>query len=184
MKWIVSSSTTPSATLATMTVAMFIEMPRKPMTPSTASTGSTLGAIVRNPNLTDRKTTKITANTVMNARAEAADLRRDQVVIERAEQPSGSGGRRRDAGAREVLCRRARRLCSIMLEHDVGAHRPELHVDLRARVVARDDAFELVPPFAAEREDEKLLRHRRRIGRDDDRRRPAAVVELLVHPPT
>jgi hypothetical protein len=28
MKWIVSSSTTPNATLATMTVAIFIEMPR------------------------------------------------------------------------------------------------------------------------------------------------------------
>jgi len=28
MKWMVSSSTTPSATLATMTVAMFIEIPR------------------------------------------------------------------------------------------------------------------------------------------------------------
>src|SRR5947207_7232966 len=31
MKWIVSSSTTPSATLASMTVATFIEISRKPM---------------------------------------------------------------------------------------------------------------------------------------------------------
>jgi hypothetical protein len=67
MKWIVSSSTTPSATLATMTVAMFMEIPRYPMTPRTASTGSTLGAMVRNPNRTDRKIRKRTANTVMNA---------------------------------------------------------------------------------------------------------------------
>ena len=67
MKWIVSSSTTPSATLATITVAMFIEMPRKPMTPRTASTGSTFGAIVNRPKRADRKTMKITPKTVKNA---------------------------------------------------------------------------------------------------------------------
>ena len=51
-----------------------------------------------------------------------------------------------------------------VLEDDVGAHRLELDVDLRARIVAGDHPFELVPAFAAEREDEQLLRDRRLIG--------------------
>ncbi len=67
MKWIVSSSTTPSATLATMTVAMFSVMPRYPITPSTATTGSRFGTMVRMPNRNDRKTMKITPNTVTKA---------------------------------------------------------------------------------------------------------------------
>ena len=91
----------PSATLATMTVAMFIEMPRKPMTPSTASTGSRFGAIVRRPNRNERKTRKITAKTVMNAVPKLLICDIDQVVIERAEQPARSGRRHGDAGARQ-----------------------------------------------------------------------------------
>ena len=37
------------------------------MTPSTASTGNRFGTIVSSPNRDDRKTTKMTANTVTNA---------------------------------------------------------------------------------------------------------------------
>ena len=55
----------------------------------------------------------------------------------------------------------------------------QLDVDLRARVVARDHALELVPAFAAQREDEQLLRDRVGVGRYDVRLRPA-VVQLLV----
>ena len=95
----------PSATLATITVAMFIEMPRNPITPSTASTGSTLGAIVRKPNLTRSEDDEDHGEDGDERRAEAADLRRHQVVIERAEQPAGAGGRRGDAGAREDVGR-------------------------------------------------------------------------------
>ena len=57
----------------------------------------------------------------------------------------------------------------------------ELDRDLRARVVARHHALELVPPLAAEREDEQLLRDGGGIGRDDVRLRPA-VVQLAMHP--
>ena len=50
-----------------MTVATFSEMSSQPMTPKTASTGKRFGTIARAPNRHDRKTTKITANTVTNA---------------------------------------------------------------------------------------------------------------------
>ena len=67
MKWIVSSSTMPSATLATMIVATFSEMPSQPIKPSTATTGSALAITASTPNRTDRNTTKITPKTVTNA---------------------------------------------------------------------------------------------------------------------
>ena len=67
MKWMVSSSTMPSATLATMTVATFSEMPSHPMRPSTAATGSALATMPSTPKRAERNTTKITANTVTNA---------------------------------------------------------------------------------------------------------------------
>jgi hypothetical protein len=66
-KWMVSSSTIPSATLATITVAMFSEMPSHPISPSTAATGSALAMMPRMPKRTDRNTAKITAKTVRKA---------------------------------------------------------------------------------------------------------------------
>ena len=47
MKWIVSSSVMPSATLATITVAMLSEIPIQPIRPSTASTGTALAITPR-----------------------------------------------------------------------------------------------------------------------------------------
>ena len=66
-----------------------------------------------------------------------------------------------------------------LLEHEIRAHRLQLDRDLRARVVARHDALELVTSFAAEREDEQLLRDGVRRPRERRSPRPA-VVQLLV----
>ena len=57
----------PSATLATITVATFSEIPSHPIRPSTAHTGSALAMIASTPKRAERKTMKMTANTVRNA---------------------------------------------------------------------------------------------------------------------
>ena len=63
-KWIVSSSTMPSATLATITVATFSEIPSQPIAPRTASTGKRFGTIARSPYRTERKIRKIATKIV------------------------------------------------------------------------------------------------------------------------
>ena len=68
-----------------------------------------------------------------------------------------------------------------VLEDDIGAHRLQLDVDLRTRMVAGDHAVELVATLAAEREDKELLGDRRAIGWDHTGVR-AAVVQFLVDP--
>ena len=149
----------PSATLATMTVATFSEMPSQPIRPSTAHTGSALAMIASTPNRADRNTTKITREHGQERRPEAAQLRDDDVVIERREDAAGAGHRRRDAAAGEH--RRRLLLGAVdLLEHEIRAHRRELHRDLRARVVAGDDAIELAPALVRQAEDEQFLRDR------------------------
>ena len=66
---------------------------------------------------------------------------------------------RRDAGALERGLRQPVRLLDL-LEHESELIDRELDGDLRPGIVARHDALELVPAFAAEREHEQLLRDR------------------------
>ena len=130
----------PSATLATMIVATFSEMSSQPIRPSTAHTGNALAMMPSTPKRADRKTRKITPNTVTNAVREAADLRRHDVVVERREDPARAGDRRRDAAAGEHAVGHALGLVDL-LEHEIRAHRRQLHGDLRARVVAGHHPF-------------------------------------------
>ena len=67
MKWMVSSSTTPSVTLATMMVAMLSVMPSQPMKPRITRTGNVLATIASMPKRAERNTRKMTPNTVRNA---------------------------------------------------------------------------------------------------------------------
>ncbi len=73
-----SSSTTPSATPATMTVATFSEMLNQPMAPRTATTGNTFGTSASSPKRTERKTTNMAAKIDTNAvlKLEICDLTR------------------------------------------------------------------------------------------------------------
>ena len=161
-------------------VATLSEMPSQPITPKIASTGKRFGHDRQNAKPPRPEDQENHGEDGHKGGREAADLRHDEIVVERREQTSRSRDGRPHVRSGEDAGRPPLRLIDL-LEHEIRAHRRQFDGDLGLREIAGRNALEFDAPLVGEREHEQFLRDERRVGRNRGAARRAKVAMDTLH---